>query len=118
MKTGVISVWAEVTYSTVHPSVVHDGQSNKGHHSNAHQQVTDGQVHNQHRRHRAESLGCSHKSNDEDVTYAEMHNNDTEVRLPLLHVEPSKGSNLNKQTHPNMLVLNCCTVKQWVQKCL
>lgn len=57
-----------MTYRAVHPVTVHDGQSNKGHHSDAHQQVADGQVHDQHRRHRVQSLGRGHNDNDKDVT--------------------------------------------------
>ena len=59
----------EVTYREIYPSMVHDGQSDKRHDSDAHQEVADGQVHDQHRRHRVESLGCSDNRNDKNITY-------------------------------------------------
>lgn len=62
-----------MTYSEIHPSAVHDGESDKGHHADTHQEVADGQVHDQHRRHRVESLGRSHDDDDKNITYAERH---------------------------------------------
>lgn len=51
--------------------MVYDGQSNKGHDSSADQQVADGQVYDQHWRHRVERFGCSHSNNDKNVPYVE-----------------------------------------------
>lgn len=59
----------ESTYGAVGPATVHDGQSHQGHGADPHQEVTDGQAHDQHRRHRVESFGRSHDGNDKRVAY-------------------------------------------------
>lgn len=63
----------KATYIAIHPSVAHDGQSNKRHNSNGHQEVTDGQVHDQYRGHRVESLVGSHNDNDKNITCTDTH---------------------------------------------
>lgn len=58
----------EDTYSAPRPAVVHDGQSNERHHSDPHQEVTDGQVRDEHRRHHMEAPGSCHNDKDKKIT--------------------------------------------------
>lgn len=58
----------EDTYSALRPAAVDDGQGNKRHHSDPHQEVTDGQVHDQHRRDYMEAPRGCHNDKDEKIT--------------------------------------------------
>lgn len=60
--------------------MVGDGQSDKRHHSDPHQEVTDGQVHDQHRRHRMEGPGGSHDDKDKTITCTHK-DNDSAVQM-------------------------------------
>lgn len=63
------TIRTQVTNSTMNPSRVHDGQGNKRHDPDSHQEVTDGKVCDQHRVHRVQGFGCSHNNDDENIPY-------------------------------------------------
>ena len=66
-----------MTYRGGDPAAVDDGHRHERHDADAHQQVADGQVDDEHRGHRVERFGRSHDHNDKDVTwrgkYAHAH---------------------------------------------
>lgn len=60
----------------MHPTGVYDGHRNKRQDSDAYQEVTDGQVQDQHRRHCMEGPGSRHNNYDKKIACTKTHHTD------------------------------------------